>query len=132
MAARPPSAARSGVSAVPDVTIAESAGAPARLTIDFEHHMRDGSLKLWIDDELVLDRPLEGRLTEKFGRVRLYKGRILETLEVTPARHTVRAEVAWDGKIRTARASAAFRPDTARTLDIQVLRVLDDLSLEWR
>ena len=106
--------------------------APARMTIDFEHHMRSGGLKVWVDDALVLDRPLEGRLVEKFGRVRLYKGRILETVEVTPARHTVRAEVAWDGKVRTARTAATFRPDSSRTLDIEVLRVLDDLTLEWR
>ena len=102
------------------------------MTIDFEHHMRSGGLKVWVDDALVLDRPLEGRLVEKFGRVRLYKGRILETVEVTPARHTVRAEVAWDGKVRTARTTATFRPDSSRTLDVEVLRVLDDLTLEWR
>jgi hypothetical protein len=106
--------------------------APARMTIDFEHHMRSGDLKVWVDDALVLDRPLEGRLVEKFGRVRLYKGRILETVEVTPARHSVRAEVAWDGKVRTARTAATFRPDSSRTLDVEVLRVLDDLTLEWR
>ena len=104
----------------------------ARLTIDFEHHMRAGTLKVWIDDDLVLDRPLEGRMTERLGRLRLYKGRIVQTLEVTPARHAVRAEVAWDGKVRGARTAATFRADTTRTLDIQVLRVLDDLSLEWR
>ncbi len=108
------------------------ADAPARITVDFEHHMRSGGLKVWIDDALVLDRPLEGRLVQKVGRVRLYKGRILETFEVTPARHTVRAEVAWDGKVRTARSAATFRPDSSRTLDVEVLRVLDDLTLEWR
>ena len=106
--------------------------APARLRIDFEHHMRSGGLKVWVDDALVLDRPLEGRLVEKFGRVRLYKGQILETVEVTPARHAVRVEVAWDGKVRTARTAATFRADSSRTLDVEVLRVLDDLTLEWR
>ena len=102
------------------------------MTIDFEHHMRSGGLKVWVDDALVLDRPLEGRLAEKFGPVRMYKGRILETVEVTPARHVVRAEVAWDGKVRTVRTTATFRPDSSRTLDIEVLRVLDDLTLDWR
>jgi serine/threonine-protein kinase len=106
--------------------------APARLTIDFEHHMRSGGLKVWVDDALVLDRPLEGRLVEKFGRVRLYKGQVRETVEVSPERHAVRVEVAWDGKARTARTAATFRPDSSRTLDIEVLRVLDDLTLEWR
>jgi hypothetical protein len=102
------------------------------MTVDFEHHMRSGALKVWVDDTLVLDRPLEGRLTEKLGRVRLYKGRVEETVEVTPERHVVRVEVAWDGKVRTARSAATFRPDSARTLDVEVLRILDDLRLEWR
>ena len=106
--------------------------APARMAIDFEHHMRSGGLKVWVDDVLVLDRPLEGRLVEKFGRVRLYKGRVLETVAVTPERHVVRVEVAWDGKVRTARTAATFRPDSSRTLDVDVLRVMDDLTLEWR
>jgi protein kinase-like protein len=106
--------------------------ARAHMTIDFEHHMRSGGLKVWVDDALVLDRPLEGRLVQKLGRVRLYKGRVLETVEVTPERHVVRAEVAWDGKVRAGRTAATFRPDSSRTLDIDVLRVLDDLTLEWR
>ena len=111
---------------------APESDAPARMTIDFEHHMRSGGLKVWVDDALVLDRPLEGRLVEKFGRVRLYKGQVRETVEVTPERHAVRVEVAWDGKVRTARTAATFRPDSSRTLDVEVLRVLDDLTLEWR
>jgi serine/threonine-protein kinase len=118
-----------------------AAGAPAAvedgeaspLTIDFEHHLRTGALRVWVDDALVLERELEGRLERRLaGRVRLYKGRVLETLEVTPERHTVRVEVAWDGKVRTSRASAAFQPGRARTLDVQVVRVLDDLVLKWR
>jgi hypothetical protein len=115
-----------------DATVAPASDAPARMTIDFEHHMRSGSVKVWVDDDLVLERSLEGRLIEKLGRVRLYKGRVLEKVEVTPERHSVRAEVAWDGKVRAARTAATFRPDGARTLDIEVLRVLDDLTLEWR
>jgi hypothetical protein len=69
---------------------------------------------------------------QKVGPVRRYKGRILETVEVTPTRHAVRAEVAWDGKVRTAGTAATFRPDSARTLDVKVLRVVNDLTLEWR
>ena len=113
-------------------TAAPEPDAPARMTIDFEHHMRSGGLKVWVDDTLVLDRPLEGRLVQKVGGLRRYKGRILETVEVTPARHAVRAEVAWDGRVRNARTTTTFRPDSSRTLDIEVLRVLDDLTLEWR
>ena len=111
---------------------APASDAPARLAVDFEHHIRSGALKVWVDDDLVVDRALDGRLVERLGRIRLYKEHIVETVKVTPERHSVRVEVAWDGKVRTARSAATFRPDSARTLDIEVTRVLDDLSLAWR
>jgi len=104
----------------------------ARLVVDFEHHLRAGSITVWVDDEPVLERALEGRLTQKLGRVRLYKGRVLESLDVAPARHAVRVEVSWDGKTRSAQTAASFTAGRARTLDVQVLRVVDDLVLEWR
>jgi hypothetical protein len=94
--------------------------------------MRSGTLKVWVDDGLVLDRPLEGRLLQKVGSLRRDKGRVLETIEVTAERHSVRAEVAWDGKVRTARTAATFRPDSSRTLDVGVQRLLDEMTLEWR
>jgi serine/threonine-protein kinase len=121
-----------GAAEVPRAAANPEPDAPARLTIDFEHHMRNGTLKVWIDDALVLERPLEGRLLQRVGGLRRYKGQIRETIEVTPERHAARVEVAWDGKVRTARTAATFRPDAARTLDIEVLRVLDDLTLEWQ
>ena len=127
-----PAAVRSARGAAVPLAPEPVAEPRVRMTIDFEHHMRDGTLKVWVDDALVLERPLEGRLVEKLGRVRLYKGRVLETVEVPPGRRAVRAEVAWDGKVRTARTAATFRADSPRTLDVEVLRVLDDLRLEWR
>jgi hypothetical protein len=129
---RPPAATRTA--SVPAATApAVVDDAPAPLTVDFEHHLRAGTLKVWVDDALVLERDLEGRVERRLaGRVRLYKGRVLEDLEVTPGRRAVRVEVAWDGKVRTSRTSAVFQPGRGRRLDVQVVRVLDDLVLEWR
>ena len=100
--------------------------------MDFEHHLRAGSITVCVDDAPVLERALEGRLTQRLGRVRLYKGRVLESLDVAPARHAVRVEVSWDGKTRSAQTAATFTAGRARTLDVQVLRVVDELVLEWR
>jgi serine/threonine-protein kinase len=125
--ARPGSAASVGA---PDAATAPSGA--SRMIVDFEHHMRAGTIKVWLDDDIVLDEPLEGRLAQKVGSIRRYKGRVLQTVDVTAERHSVRVEVAWDGKIRTARTAATFRPEASRTLDVEVVRVLDDLNLEWR
>ena len=104
----------------------------ATLTVDFEHHMRSGSITVFVDGERVLERALEGRLTQKLASVRLYKGRVLEKLPIEPGRRTMRVLVAWDGKSRSAETSATFAAGRARTLDVQVVRLVDDLVLEWR
>jgi hypothetical protein len=105
---------------------------PAALTVDFEHHMRTGTVTVWVDDERVLERTLEGRPTQRLPGVRLYKGRVLETLPVAPGRRAIRVSVEWDGKSRSARTAASFVAGRGRTLDVQVLRVVNDLVLEWR
>ena len=114
--------------AVPDTP----QGGRARLTVDFEHHLRAGALKVWVDDDLVLDREVTGRQTQRLGRLRIYKGQFHETVDVDGGTRALRVEVAWDGKVRTARTTATFKPDAERTLDVEVVRVLDELELRWK
>ena len=54
-------------------------------------------------------------------------------------RYRVEAEVGrgtmgivYPGTARCARRAATFRPDSSRTLDIDVPRILDELTLELR
>jgi hypothetical protein len=128
----PAKPAPAGAAARPAPAAAEPDEESAVLTVDFEHHMRAGSVTVWVDDERVLERALEGRLTQKLGSVRLYKGRVLEKLAVEPGRRTVRVAVEWDGKSRSAQTAAAFAAGRGRTLDVQVRRVVDELVLDWR
>jgi serine/threonine-protein kinase len=105
---------------------------PAYLAVDFDHHLRSGTLMVWVDDELVLQEPIQGRVKHKVLSFRLRKGSVQQTLDVSPGSHEVRVQIDWDGRRRTARISGQFEAGATRRLDISVARLTRDLTLEWR
>ena len=106
--------------------------APARLAIDFDHHLRSGTLEVWVDDERVLEEPIEGRVAQKVLSFRLRKGSVQETLDVAPGPHEVRVQVSWDGRRRSARITGRFEAGVTRRLDVSVARLTRELTLHWR
>jgi eukaryotic-like serine/threonine-protein kinase len=118
---------------VPEAPPLPSASDPdkARLAVDFEHHLRRGKLRVWVDEALVLEEELDARVTRKVLTVRLRKGNVEEVLEVEPGRRKVEVEVAWDDKVRRKWITGTFKASDQRTLEIRVRRILNDLSLRW-
>jgi hypothetical protein len=104
----------------------------AYLAVDFDHHLRSGTLEVWVDDALVLQEPIEGRVTQKVLSFRLRKGSVQETLEVSPGTHEVRVQVSWEGRRRSSRISGTFKAGVTRRLDVSVARLTRELSLDWR
>jgi serine/threonine-protein kinase len=111
---------------------AEETGEPGRLAIDFDHHLRSGTLRVWVDDDLVLDQDFGGRVTKKIFSFRIRKGSVDEMLDVAPGRHEVKVQVQWDDNTRTEATAATFKPGVTRTLEIRILRVLNIMTLDWR
>jgi tRNA A-37 threonylcarbamoyl transferase component Bud32 len=105
---------------------------PAYLAVDFDHHLRSGTLEVWVDDEPVLEEPIEGRVKHKVLSFRLRKGSLQQTLEVAPGVHEVRVQVSWEGRRRSARISGPFHAGATRRLEVSVSRLTRDLTLEWR
>jgi serine/threonine-protein kinase len=105
---------------------------PARLSIEFDHHLKSGMLEVWVDDELVLEEPIEGRLTKKILSFRLRKGSVQQTLEVAPGVHEIRAQVTWDGRHRSASISGNFKAGVTRRLDVSVSRLTREVGVDWR
>jgi eukaryotic-like serine/threonine-protein kinase len=105
---------------------------PARLSIDFEHHLKSGTIRVWVDDELVLEQGLDSRVTKKLLSFTFRKGAIQEELEVSPGRRRVRVQLRWDDNDRTETISATFKPGALRTLEVRVGRLRKNLSLDWR
>jgi hypothetical protein len=109
---------------------------PARLAIDFEHSLRSGTLRVWVDEALILEEPLSGLVTRKLASVRFRKGRLEDQLEVAPGRHEVKVEVAWDDDVKTESIWADFEPGSSRRLAARFgglggLGIKKKLSLEW-
>jgi hypothetical protein len=124
--------ARPRPTASPADPAAAGAGEPARLAIDFEHHLKSGALEVWVDDQLVLEEAIEGRVTQKVLSFRLRKGSVQETLEVAPGPHDIAVHVTWDGRRRSSRIAGVFKPGATRRLEISVARLTRDLTLDWR
>jgi hypothetical protein len=107
---------------------------PARLTVEFEHSLKSGVLRVWVDDHAVIQESFGGRVTRRLGGLEMRKGRLSGVLEVSPGRREVRVQVAWDDDVKTASAWATFKPGAmlrlkARLGSLGGLR--KDLTLDW-
>jgi len=106
--------------------------APATLLVDFEHGLKSGRLRVWVDDAVVLDERLDSRITKKVFGLKGRKGGVAQALEVGPGRHEIRVQVAWDDNERTKTISGTFRSGSTRRLAAKLGGVLDkNLSVEW-
>jgi hypothetical protein len=117
------------------IASALSAPDPAHLEIDFEHSLRSGALRVWVDDDEVIEEQLDGRVTKDIGGLKLRKGRHSDSLELAPGRHVVRVQVTWEGGSKTESIAGKFEPGQTRRLEARMgslggLR--RNLSLEWR
>jgi tRNA A-37 threonylcarbamoyl transferase component Bud32 len=104
---------------------------PGHLEITFEHSLKSGNLKVWVDDEQVLDEPLESRVTKKVLSLRIRKGSLRQVLDVTPGEHTVRVQL--EGDVNSSRRlRGTFEPGQTKRLTVSLEGILKkDLSLDW-
>lgn len=102
----------------------------ARVAIALEHGLKQGRVKVWVDDKIVLDELLA---SESEGRSLIFikkrKGRFTDVLEVAPGQHTLRLQVDGDGGQRSAVVRGLLRSDQTRLL---VVKVGGNLSMEWK
>jgi serine/threonine-protein kinase len=106
--------------------------APGRLRIDFDHPLRRGTLRIFVDDELALEEAIVGQKRKKALVFRMHEGSFRDELEIAAGLHEVRVEVRWDDNVKTARIIGRFRPGGTRRLDASLGRIRGDLNLEWK
>jgi serine/threonine-protein kinase len=105
---------------------------PAQLAVDFEHALRSGTLKVWVDGELMKEEKVGGRITKRVIGIKLRKGTFHDVMELKPGRHEIQVQVSWDNGERTERIVGTFSPGATRRLDVNLGRLLKDLTLEWK
>ena len=105
---------------------------PGRLRIDFDHPLRSGTLRVFVDDELALEERLSGQQKKKALVFKMHEGSFRDELEVPPGLHEVRVEVRWDDNLKGERIVGNFRPGATRRLEASLGRIRRDLNLEWK
>ena len=106
----------------------------AQVSLDLEHTLKSGTLRVFVDDRVVIDAGLEGRVTKRLAGLSLRKGALQESFDVESGRHEIRVRIAWDGNVKNESIWANFQPGQKRRLEARLRGVggLQDLSLKWR
>ena len=105
---------------------------PASLAVHMEHHLKSGTVRVWLDDRLVVEETLDARVTGKILFFPVRKGVVEERLRVAPGRHELRVQVKWDDNTEVKRIAGTFRAGATRQLEIGISRLGGDLSVEWK
>ena len=106
--------------------------APASMEMALVHSLESGQVKVWVDDAVVLDRSLQGRVTKKLLKFRLYKGSFSGTVDVNPGDRSVRVQVIGDGFGESKRIRGGFASGVKRILRVEVTAwPKRDLQLSW-
>ncbi|MFI5183570.1 MAG: serine/threonine-protein kinase [Vicinamibacteria bacterium] len=105
---------------------------PGRLEITLDHPLKSGFLRVWIDDALVAEKPLESHVTHKVLVYKSRKGHLKEVLQVTPGEHAVRVRIDGDGFDESRRVHGEFKSGQTARLGLDVGGILTrDLEVSW-
>jgi tRNA A-37 threonylcarbamoyl transferase component Bud32 len=117
---------------VPPLLAPTPAPAPARLEISLVHSLESGSVQVWVDDAVVLEKPVAGRVTKKVLNFRLYKGSFTGTVDVEPGDRMVRVQVVGEGYSGSKRIKGGFGSGMTRLLRAEVTAwPKRELQLSW-
>jgi serine/threonine-protein kinase len=99
----------------------------ARLRIALEHPLKQGTVRVWVDEAMILKQELVG--LETSGILRSPKGRFDREVTIKPGQHTIRLQVRWEDNDREVSCSVTLPAGSARTLEANLGRLRKTLSL---
>ena len=95
---------------------------PARLAFDLEHSMKQGRVRVWAAEKLLLDERVQAK-----GKTHLVR-----TFDVPAGNLSVRVDVLWDDNRKSETTSARLKAGATRRLEARFGGLLKRLSLDWR
>lgn len=104
---------------------------PARLSVELEHSMNRGLVRIWVDRELVAEGRLDSDTPRTITAFDFRRGGMREFLELPPGDHDVEVQVLWDGKEKTDRIWGHFDAGSTRRVRAKLGGIIKRLSLEW-
>lgn len=108
------------------------AATSARLLVDFEHPLRIVVLRVWVDADKVIDEKLDSRVTKKVAGIKFRRGGLEEAVDVSPGKHRIRVQAAWDDNLKTEEIVGTFDPGQPRRMEVRIGRLRKNLSVEWK
>ncbi len=133
-AVSPPPAPQTRSSRPPATAAPAPAPTVSRVLLKLEHPLRAGVLRVWVDDDQVIERKFTGQVTKGFAGIKLRKGRVSEALEVKPGRREVKVQVGWDDKSQVDSVTINLKPGETYHVDATLGSlggIRKDLSLRW-
>ena len=105
---------------------------PGHLAIAFDHQLKSGTLRVYVDDEQVVEEEFSGRVTKKILNFRLRKGSSKQVLDIAPGEHVIRVDVDGSGFDGSRRIRGTFKRGETRHLEATVDGLIKkDLNLVW-
>ena len=102
---------------------------PARLALSVRHGVKQGRLRLWIDERLMLETELSSTETRKVLVFKRRRGSLAEVFDVAPGDRLVRVELEEDGQRRSAGLSGVFESRKTRLLEV---KLGGNVGLKWK
>jgi Protein kinase domain len=94
--------------------------ASAPVEINFEHPLKSGVLKVFVDDDLVLEEALESWVKEDLVVVKVRKGRLNKTFNVPAGDRVLRLEVDGEGYRGSRTIEGRFEAGEGRRLEARL------------
>jgi len=105
------------------------------LEVHFEHSLKSGTIKVWIDDVPLIEQPLESQVTKKILSLKMRKGSLRRTVDVSPGLHVIRVEVRGDGYNSSRWIQGTFNSGSTRRLEVSLPTIggllRREISLDW-
>jgi tRNA A-37 threonylcarbamoyl transferase component Bud32 len=107
---------------------------PAHLEVLFEHSLKGGTIKVWVDDDAVLEERLQSAIVRKIGPVKIRKGTLRKVLDVSPGEHMIKVQVQGDDFFGASRIKGEFEKGATRRLEVNkggLPLMKKELNLDW-
>jgi len=102
----------------------------ARLTLAVEHGVKEGTMRVLVDQKTVLERSLTSKETKRALFFRGRKGQLLEIIDLSEGERTIRVEVEEAGEeTKASQVLGTFKKGEARLLEV---KIGGRVELEWR
>jgi serine/threonine protein kinase len=106
---------------------------PADVTFTFEHPMKTGTVRVYVDDSVELEEALESRVVQRILSVEIRKGSLEKMLYVSPGEHVIRVEVEGETFTVSRKITGVFVSGQPKRLHGEMTTLIKkELVLYWR